>query len=116
MYSNEQLNAIYSSKIGLEFEFFANEGLEEVKHNLSNVLNKQIRIEEKAHSDFTPTDKTFKLEPDNSGGSGMIELVTGPLPFVEAKIILAKTLKWIKENGSTNDKCSIQSENNGCDL
>ena len=107
MYSNEQLNAIYSSKIGLEFEFFANEGLEEVKHNLSNALNKQIRIEEKAHSEFTPNENTFKLEPDNSGGTGMIELVTGPLPFVEAKLIIAKTLKWIRENGSTNERCSI---------
>lgn len=107
MYSNEQLNAIYSSKIGLEFEFFANEGLEEVKHNLSNVLNKQIRIEEKAHSEFTPTDEIFKLEPDNSGGTGMIELVTGPMPFVESKLIIAKTLKWIRENGSTNERCSI---------
>ena len=107
MYSNEQLNAIYSSRIGLEFEFFSNEGLEEVKHNLSNVLNKQIRIEEKAHSEFTPTDEIFKLEPDNSGGTGMIELVTGPMPFVESKLIIAKTLKWIRENGSTNERCSI---------
>ena len=107
MYSNEQLNAIYSSKIGLEFEFFANEGLEEVKHSLSNTLNKQIRIEEKAHSDFKPTDEIFKLEPDNSGGTGMIEMVTGSLPFVECKLIIAKTLKWIRENGSTNERCSI---------
>ena len=107
MYSNEQLNAIYASKIGLEFEFFANEGLDEVKRSLSQSLNKQIRVEEKAHSEFTPTDEIFKLEPDNSGGSGMIELVTGPLPFVESKLIIAKTLKWIRENGSTNDRCSI---------
>ena len=107
MYSNEQLNAIYSSKIGLEFEFFANEGLDEVKYSLSNTLNKQIRIEEKAHSEFTPTDEIFKLEPDNSGGTGMIELVTGPMPFVECKLVIAKTLKWIRENGSTNDRCSI---------
>ena len=28
MYSNEQLNAIHSSKIGFEFEFFSNENLE----------------------------------------------------------------------------------------
>ena len=91
MYTNEQLNAIYSSKIGLEFEFFANEALDEVKYNLSNALNKQIKIEEKAHSEFTPTD----------------ELVTGPMPFVESKLIIAKTLKWIRENGSTNDRCSI---------
>ena len=62
MYSNEQLNAIYASKIGLEFEFFANEGLDEVKRSLSQSLNKQIRVEEKAHSEFTPTDEIFKLE------------------------------------------------------
>ena len=107
MYTNEQLNAIYASKIGLEFEFFANEGLDEVKRSLSNVLNKPIRIEEKAHSDFTPSDEIFKLEPDSSGGTGMIELVTGPMPFVESKLIIAKTLKWIRENGSTNERCSI---------
>jgi hypothetical protein len=107
MYTNEQLNAIYASKIGIEFEFFANEGLDEVKRGLSQTLNKQIRVEEKAHSDFTPSDEIFKLEPDNSGGTGMIEMVTGPLPFVEAKLIIAKTLKWIRENGSTNERCSI---------
>ena len=107
MYTNEQLNAIYASKIGLEFEFFANEGLDEVKRSLSNALNKQIRIEEKAHSEFTPSDEVYKLEPDNSGGTGMIELVTGPMPFVESKLIIAKTLKWIRENGSTNERCSI---------
>jgi len=107
MYTNEQLNAIYASKIGLEFEFFANEGIDDVKRSLSNTLNKRIQIEEKAHSDFTPSDEVFKLEPDNSGGTGMIELVTGPMPFVESKLIIAKTLKWIRENGSTNERCSI---------
>lgn len=107
MYSNEQLNAIYGSKIGFEFEFFSNEDLNETRLSLSNALGKKIRIEEKAHSDFAPTDEVFKLEPDNSGGTGMIELVTGSLPFVEAKLTLAKTLKWIKENGSTNERCSI---------
>ena len=107
MYSNEQLNAIYASKIGLEFEFFANEGMDEVKRSLSQALNKQIRVEEIAHSEFTPTDEIFKVEPDNSGGTGMVELVTGPLPFVDAKLTIAKTLKWIRENGSTNDRCSL---------
>ena len=107
MYSNEQLNAIHSSKIGFEFEFFSNENLDLTKDSLSQALNKKIRREEKAHSDFTPTEETFKLEPDNSGGTGMIELVTGPLPFVEAKLVMAKTLKWVRENGSTNERCSI---------
>jgi len=107
MYSDEQLNAIHFSQIGFEFEFFSKDDVDRVKETISNALDKKIRIEEKSHSDFKPTQKTFKLEPDNSGGSGMIELVTGPLPFTEAKLILAKTLKWIKEHGTTNDKCSI---------
>ena len=107
MYTNEQLNAIHSSKIGFEFEFFSKEDINETRLSLSNALNKKIRIEEKAHSDFVPTDEVYKLEPDNSGGSGMIELVTGPLSFVDAKLTLAKTLKWIRENGSTNERCSI---------
>lgn len=107
MYSNEHLNAIYSSKIGFEFEFFANEDIHDAKDDLTRVLNKKIRIESKAHSDFSPSASTFKMEPDNSGGTGMIELVTGSMPFVEAKLILSKVLKWIRENGSTNDRCSI---------
>jgi len=107
MYSNEQLIAIHNSKIGFEFEFFSNIDLSKTKESLIQSLNKRIRIEEKAHSDFTPSDTTFKLEPDNSGGTGMIELVTGPLHFTEAKLILAKTLKWIRENGNTNERCSI---------
>lgn len=107
MYSNEHLIAIYNSKVGFEFEFFSKHELIDIKDSLARSLNKKIRIEEKAHSDFSPSETTFKLEPDNSGGSGMIELVTGPLHFTEAKLILAKTLKWIKENGSTNDRCSI---------
>jgi hypothetical protein len=88
MYSKEQLNAIYFSKIGFEFEFFAKSKLNEVKESLANTLGKKIRIEGKAHSDFSPTYDTFKLEPDNSGGTGMIELVTGSLPFSEAKMTL----------------------------
>jgi hypothetical protein len=107
MYSNEQLNAIHFSNIGFEFEFFANDNIEVAKESIANSLNKKIRIEEKAHSEFSPNADVFKLEPDNSGGTGMIELVTGSLPFVEAKLILSKMLKWIRENGSTNDRCSI---------
>ena len=107
MYSKEQVNAIYASNIGFEFEFFANDKIDKAKESIANTLNKKIRIEDKAHSDFSPTSSVFKLEPDNSGGTGMIELVTGSLPFSEAKMILSKMLKWIKVNGYTNDRCSI---------
>ena len=107
MYSNEQLNAIHWSKVGFEFEFFSNSDLDKTKESLTRTLDKKIRIEDKAHSDFAPTEDVYKLEPDNSGGTGMIELVTGPMKYPEAKLILAKVLKWIKENGSTTSRASI---------
>tara|TARA_R110001599_G_scaffold75912_1_gene207902 strand:- start:4264 stop:5559 length:1296 start_codon:yes stop_codon:yes gene_type:complete len=107
VYSNQQLNAIHWSKVGFEFEFFSNLDLDKTKESLTRALSKKIKIEEKAHSEFVPTENTYKLEPDNSGGTGMIELVTGPMKYPEAKLILAKTLRWIKENGYTNDRSSI---------
>jgi hypothetical protein len=107
MYSNEQLNAIHSSKIGFGFEFIANDNIDLVKGNLSNALNKRIRIDESVHGDFLPTTDTFKLIPNFSGIKGMTSLSTGLLPFVEAKLILSKTLKWIRENASTTDRCSL---------
>ena len=70
-------------------------------------MKEWMRLNEAYHKLLIPSDEIFKLEPDNSGGSGMIELVTGPMPFVESKLIIAKTLKWIRENGSTNERCSI---------
>jgi hypothetical protein len=100
-------NVIYSTNIGFEFEFFSKFDMLKTKQSISETLNKKIKIEDKAHSEFSPTSDVFKMEPDNSGGTGMIELVTGSTPFPEAKLILAKMLKWISTNGSTNDRCSI---------
>jgi hypothetical protein len=108
MYSNEQLNAIHFSKIGFAFEFFTKEDINAAKESIANALNKKIRAEEKIHSIFSPTASVFKIEHDNSGEPGMINFITGSLPFVEAKIVLSKMLKWIRENGSTNDRSSIQ--------
>ena len=107
MYSSEQLNAIHLSKVGFEFEFFSDSDLTKTKEDLTRTLGKKIRIEDKAHSDFKPSADVFKMEPDNSGGTGMIELVTGPMPYAEAKVLMAKVLNWIKANGSTNDRSSI---------
>jgi hypothetical protein len=59
------------------------------------------------HSDFTPDAENFKIEPDLSGGSNMVELVTGPLDFYDAKYYLIKIVKFIQNYGYTNEKCSI---------
>ncbi len=107
MYSSELLNAIHLSRVGFEFEFYSNLGMPKTKDSLTRTLSKKIRVENKAHSNFSPSADVFKMEPDMSGGSGLIELVTGPMGYPEAKVILAKVLKWIRENGSTNDRASI---------
>jgi hypothetical protein len=59
------------------------------------------------HSDFTPDENNFKIEPDLSGGSNMVELVTGPLDFYDAKFFLIKIIKFIQNYGYTNEKSSI---------
>lgn len=95
--------------IGFEFEFFMK--------NLSfyktlEILNKEldpVRVHgfRQYHSDFKVDSKNFKIEPDLSGGSNMVELITGPLPYNDAKYYLIKILKFIQDLGYTNDKCSV---------
>jgi hypothetical protein len=95
--------------IGFEFEFFVK--------NLSfyktlEMLNKEldpVKVHgfRQYHSDFRVDSKNFKLEPDLSGGSNMCELITGPLPYNDAKYYLIKILKFIQDVGYTNDKSSV---------
>jgi len=95
------------SNIGLEVEFYSDHSIEKTRRDLARILQKKILYFEKAHSDFKPTYDTFKIEPDYSGGSKTIELVTAPLTYPEFRIVLVKVFNYIKDNGSTNDRCSI---------
>lgn len=111
---NEILN---SALIGFEFEFFSNKPFTSVAAELSSILGKKVvpayKINQKgekipgAHTDLKVDYNNYKLEHDFSGGRSMIELVTGPTPFFESKVILAKVLNWIKENGKTTDRAGI---------
>ena len=100
----EVLNA---SQMGIEFEFYSNLEMEETVKSVSKLLNRKIQLEEKAHSDFVPSADVFKMEPDMSGGKGLIELVTGPMPYRSARLVIMKMLGWIRENGYTSDRASI---------
>jgi hypothetical protein len=111
-YSDKFLNdssILKHAVIGFEFEFYLKElsfykTLELLNQELSPVKVWGFR---QYHSDFTPDKDNFKIEPDLSGGSNMVELVTGPLDFYNAKYYLIKILKFIQNHGYTNDKCSI---------
>jgi len=93
--------------MGVEFEFYSNFDLEATQKSLATLLDRKIRLEDKAHSDFQPSAEEFKMEPDMSGGKGLVELVTGPIPYRNARIMVIKMLNWISENGYTSDRASI---------
>lgn len=93
--------------VGVEFEFYSNISIEETAKELAGILNKKIRVEEKAHSDFVVTADEFKIEPDMSGGAKLMELVTGAVPYYSARLMIINVCSWIEKNGYTNDRSSI---------
>jgi hypothetical protein len=102
-------NILKQARVGFEFEFYVKDlsyykTLEIINQELSPVKVWGFR---QYHSDFTPDEKNFKIEPDLSGGSNMVELVTGPLSFYDAKYYLIKIIKFINNYGYTNEKSSI---------
>lgn len=108
MQLNQDRNTILlNARIGFEYEFYSNHDVQKTATLLSRLLNKRITVCGKAHSEFKPTEDNYKLEPDMSGGAKLIELVTAAIPYQEARITTIKILKWIQENGYTNDRCGI---------
>lgn len=111
-YSEKFLNQsdlLKKAIVGLEFEFYVKDlsfykTLEMLNIELAPVKVWGFR---QYHSDFRPDAKNFKIEPDLSGGSNMIELVTGPMEYHDAKYYLVKIAKFIQNYGYTNDKSSI---------
>ena len=114
----QRYEILSSSKCGIEFEFFTELSQKELVKDLSKALGKKVVIpvvitglgeESKGgyHSDMEPTSTVFKLEKDFSGGKDMFEMITGPLVYEEARIIIIKMLQWIKEKGWTDSKCAI---------
>jgi hypothetical protein len=107
MLNEANKDILLHSFCGIEFEFYSNHSVEKTAEMVGEYLGRKIQVEEKAHSDFQPSDKVFKLEPDMSGGAGLIEMVTGALPYPDARLIIIKMLHWISENGHTTDRAGI---------
>lgn len=116
--SQTKYDILTASKCGIEFEFYSEKSSSQISKELGKILNKKIVVptstvafnkEEKGkyHSELEPTATIFKLEKDFSGGKDMRELITGPLPYEEARLVIIKTLEWIRNNGWTDKKCAI---------
>lgn len=99
------------SQVGFEFEFLRDPkyNLGEIKKAIKKLCNVDVKIENQHHSDFTPTEDHWKMEPDFSGGANLVELVTGPIPYPRARIVLLNILKYIRETEgiSLSDKCGL---------
>ena len=97
------------SQLGFEFEFFMKDLSYYKTLEILNQLFNPIRVHgfKKYHPDFKPSNTDFIITPDLSGGANMVELVTGPLSYYEAKFYLIKILKFIQEYGYTTEKSSI---------
>lgn len=105
----EKIEEIFSkTNIGLEVEFFSRHEREDVADMLSELLGKEILIADKHHDDEVKIDdKTYKIEPDYSGGKSMIELITWKEPYSSFRETLSKILGWIQSHGSTDHTSSI---------
>ena len=97
----QDFNTFNNVLIGIEIEFFSKYSYVKLLEKLNvyfQDVDKLIWGFNTYHSDFTPTDKEFKIEPDYSGGPDMIELVTGPMSYTEARIVIIKMMDFIKSN------------------
>jgi hypothetical protein len=114
-FTNKYINSfkdLSKSNIGIEVEFYSNYKYVKTLELLNLHFNKaQSGVEvwgiNQYHSNFEVTDKIFKIEPDFSGGSEMVEFITGPMKWVNSKLIIIQILDFIKKYGYTDDHCSI---------
>lgn len=111
IYSNEYItdfNKLKNAIVGFEFEFYTERSYYKLLELLNNELS-PIKIHgfRKYHSAFKPDENNFKIEPDLSGGPQLVEMITGPLPYINSKVILLKILKIIDKYARTDEKCSL---------
>jgi hypothetical protein len=94
--------------IGFEFEMYSKLNYPMTLEYLNRALpNTKVLGFKQYHSDFKPDENTFKLEPDLSGGFNMAELVTGPIPYTNARLVLVQVLKVMQEIAYTTDRSGI---------
>jgi hypothetical protein len=102
-------NILNNAIVGFEFEFYTDRPY----YKLLEILNRELKPVKVSgyrvyHSSFDPDENHWKIEPDLSMGYDGVELVSGPLPYVNAKIYLLKVLKILQgPEFHTDDKCSI---------
>jgi hypothetical protein len=87
----------------MEFEFYSNFSLPTTAIELSKALGRNVKYINEYHPNIKPEHDCFLLTPDYSGGSDMVELITSPLSYQEARIVLTTVYKILDKIGYTDD-------------
>jgi len=98
---------IQAANIAYEFEFYTDLDATTIAQLLKKATKKKIVVCDKYHTDLETTAEIWKIEPDMSGGAAMLELITGPMKFLEALTMLSAVCAFISKNGWTDEKCGI---------
>ncbi len=94
--------------VGLEIEFYSKLSRKEIARLLGPHIKKKIIPSNAFHGKTEVSQHKFKVEADYSGGIYMNEIITGVMPYEEARIVLIRILNWINKNGWTDERTAIQ--------
>lgn len=104
----EDFKKLSGAIIGLELEFYSTVPYYKLLELLNNFLAPALVKGANAyHSGAKVGEYEFKIEPDASGGPDMVELITGPMPYSDARLVLTKALEFIRKYGKTDQRCSV---------
>ncbi len=109
-FTNSFLNdydILKKAKIGLEFEFYSKLSYGNTLEILNRKLGKKVWGFKEYHSDFKVDENNWKIEPDFSGGINCVELITHPMEYTEARIMLVKIYRIIQEIGYTTERTGL---------
>jgi hypothetical protein len=103
-----QFDILKKAIVGFEFEFYCDRSYYKLLELLNRELSPiKVHGRRKYHSDLEVDELNFKIEPDLSGGPSLVELISGPMPYNNAKLILLKIMKILQIHATTDDKCSL---------
>jgi uncharacterized protein YjbI with pentapeptide repeats len=110
-FTNKYINSfdiLKKAVVGFEFEFYTDKSYYKLLELLNRELSPiKVHGRRKYHSDMEVDEKNFKIEPDLSMGPYGVELITGPMPYHNAKLILLKILSLLQTYAKTDNKTSI---------
>jgi hypothetical protein len=100
MFSKEK----YSALLSLEIEFYSEQSEPTLRMHLSSVTSRKVLRSDILLEPVLPEFSFLKIEQMKSK---KYKLVSGFIPYSEARLLASKIFDWIKENGKTTWDCDF---------